>query len=138
MLYVVTGMDDVFAISVDTGKVLWEYAAKLDPEKVRVCCGWAARGLGMGDGRIYVGQLDSKVVALDQKTGKVVWTKQSQTLADGPYSITMAPLYYDGMVIVGHSGGDLGIRGRDQGLRCEDRRGALALVHHPRSWRTGT
>ncbi|MEJ0100029.1 MAG: PQQ-binding-like beta-propeller repeat protein [Pseudomonadota bacterium] len=111
VLYIVTGMDDVFAISVDTGQVLWEYQAKLDPEKVRVCCGWAARGLGMGDGRIYVGQLDSKVVALDQKTGKVVWATQSQTLADGPYSITMAPLYYDGMVIIGHSGGDMGIRG---------------------------
>jgi quinohemoprotein ethanol dehydrogenase len=110
-LFVVTGMNDVFAISVDTGAVLWEYRANLDPEKVRVCCGWAARGLGMGDGRLYVGQLDNKVVALDQKTGKVVWTTQSQTLDDGPYSITMAPLYYDGMVIIGHSGGDMGIRG---------------------------
>jgi quinohemoprotein ethanol dehydrogenase len=111
VLYAITGMDDVFAISVDTGQVLWEYQANLDPEKVRVCCGWAARGTAMGDGRIYVGQLDNKVVALDQKTGKVVWTTQSQTLEDGPYSITMAPLYYDGMVIIGHSGGDLGIRG---------------------------
>jgi alcohol dehydrogenase (cytochrome c) len=111
VLYVVTGMDDVFAISVDTGAVLWEYRANLDPEKVRVCCGWAARGVGMGDGRIYVGQLDNQVVALDQKTGKVVWRTQSQTLDDGPYSITMAPLYYDGMVIIGHSGGDMGIRG---------------------------
>jgi quinohemoprotein ethanol dehydrogenase len=110
-LFVVTGMNDVFAISVDTGQVIWEYKANLDPEKVRVCCGWAARGLGMGDGRIYVGQLDNKVVALDQKTGKVLWTTQSQTLEDGPYSITMAPLYFDGMVIIGHSGGDMGIRG---------------------------
>ena len=111
VLYVVTGMDDVFAISVDTGALLWTYKANLDPEKVRVCCGWAARGVGMGDGRIYVGQLDNKVVALDQRSGKVLWTTQSQTLDDGPYSITMAPLYYDGMVIIGHSGGDMGIRG---------------------------
>jgi PQQ-dependent dehydrogenase (methanol/ethanol family) len=111
VLFVVTGMDDVFAISVDTGAVLWEYRAQLDPEKVLVCCGWAARGVGMGDGRIYVGQLDNKVVALDQKTGKVVWSTQSQTLADGGYSITMAPLYYEGLVIIGHSGGEEGIRG---------------------------
>ena len=76
-----------------------------------MCCGWAARGLGMGDGRLYVGQLDSQVVALDQRTGKVLWRTQSQTLADGGYSITMAPLYYDGMVIIGHSGGEKGIRG---------------------------
>ncbi|MEO6187155.1 MAG: PQQ-binding-like beta-propeller repeat protein, partial [Steroidobacteraceae bacterium] len=111
VLYAITGMDDVFAISVDTGQVLWEYKANLDPEKVVVCCGWAARGVAMGDGRIYIGQLDNQVVALDQKTGKVLWRTQSQTLADGGYSITMAPLYYDGMVIIGHSGGDMGIRG---------------------------
>jgi quinohemoprotein ethanol dehydrogenase len=112
VLYVVTGENDVFAISVDTGQVLWEYRARLDPEKVRVCCGWAARGVGLGDGKVFVGQLDNWVVALDQKTGKVVWRTQSQTLADGGFSITMAPLYYDGMVIIGHSGGELGIRGR--------------------------
>ena len=111
VLYVVTGMDDVFAISVDTGKVLWTYQANLDPAQVNVCCGWDARGLGMGDGRIYVGQLDNQVVALDQTTGKVAWRTQSQTSADGGYSITMAPLYYDGMVIIGHSGGERGIRG---------------------------
>lgn len=111
VLYVITGMDDVFAISVDTGQVLWSYQANLDEKKVVACCGWAARGVGMGDGRIYVGQLDNQVVALDQKTGKVLWRTQSQTLADGGYSITMAPLYYDGMVIIGHSGGDMGSRG---------------------------
>ncbi len=70
VLYVITGMNDVFAISVDTGQVLWEYKPDLDPEKVRVCCGWAARGTAMGDGRIYVGQLDNKVVALDQKPAR--------------------------------------------------------------------
>lgn len=112
VLYVVTGENDVFAISVDTGQVLWEYRAKLDPKNVRACCGWAARGVGLGDGKVFVGQLDNWVVALDQKTGKVVWRTQSQTLADGGFSITMAPLYYDGMVIIGHSGGELGIRGR--------------------------
>jgi quinohemoprotein ethanol dehydrogenase len=110
-LYVVTGEDDVFAISVDTGQVLWSYHAHLDPKNVRACCGWAARGVGLGDGKVFVGQLDNWVVALDQKTGKVAWRTQSQTLADGGYSITMAPLYYDGMVIIGHSGGEEGIRG---------------------------
>jgi alcohol dehydrogenase (cytochrome c) len=111
VLYVVTGEDDVFAISVDTGQVLWSYHAHLDPNNVRACCGWAARGVGLGDGKVFVGQLDNWVVALDQKTGKIVWRTQSQTLADGGYSITMAPLYYDGMVIIGHSGGEEGIRG---------------------------
>lgn len=111
VLYVVTGEDDVFAINVDTGQVLWSYHANLDPKNVLVCCGWAARGVGLGDGKVFVGQLDNWVVALDQKTGKVAWRTQSQTLAEGGYSITMAPLYYDGVVIIGHSGGEEGIRG---------------------------
>jgi alcohol dehydrogenase (cytochrome c) len=111
VLYVVTGEDDAFAISVDTGQVLWSYHAHLDANNVRACCGWAARGVGLGDGKVFIGQLDNWVVALDQKTGKVVWRTQSQTLADGGYSITMAPLYYDGLVIIGHSGGEEGIRG---------------------------
>ena len=110
-LFIVTGNNDVFAISIDTGQVLWEYEAKLNPDNVVVCCGWAARGLAMGDGRIYLGQLDNKVVALDQKTGKVVWSVQSQTRADGGYAISAAPLYYEGMVIQGHAGGDMGSRG---------------------------
>jgi len=111
-LYTITGQDDVFAISVATGKVLWEYQANLDPAKVAVCCGWVSRGVGIGDGKIFVGQLDNKLVALDQRDGHVVWSVQSETLADGGYSITAAPLYYDGLVIVGHAGGEMAIRGR--------------------------
>ena len=111
VLYVVSGEDDVFAIDVDTGKVLWKYLAHLDPKNVLVCCGWDARGLGLGDGKVFVGQLDNWVVALDQKTGKVIWRTQSNAPGDGGSSITMAPLYYDGLVIIGHSGGEEGIRG---------------------------
>jgi alcohol dehydrogenase (cytochrome c) len=111
VLYYVTGANDVFAIDVQTGNTLWKYEAKLDPERVRVCCGWVARGLGMGDGKIFVGQLDAKVVALDQKTGKVAWQIQGEDPLKG-YSIVSAPLYYDGMVVTGYGGGDMGIRGR--------------------------
>ena len=110
-LYTITGNDDVFAISVATGEVLWEYTAQLDAAQVAVCCGWVSRGVGIGDGRVYVAQLDNRLVALDQKSGKVVWSVQSQTLKDGGYSFTAAPLYYDGLVIIGHAGGDMGMRG---------------------------
>jgi len=111
VLYISTGEDDVFAIDIDTGKILWTYKANLDPKDVLVCCGWVSRGVGMGDGRIYAGQLDGKLIALDQKTGTVVWS----TRIDKPhvgYSITAAPLYYNGMVIIGNAGGDMGTRGR--------------------------
>jgi len=110
-LYQVTGEDDVFALDIKTGVILWSYAAELDPANVLVCCGWVSRGLGMGDGRIYVGQLDGKLVALEQRNGTVAWSIQAEDPHKG-FSITAAPLYYNGMVIVGFAGGDMGIRGR--------------------------
>ncbi|HEY4215280.1 MAG TPA: PQQ-binding-like beta-propeller repeat protein [Steroidobacteraceae bacterium] len=110
VLYMVTGQDDAFALSVDTGKILWSYKPNLQPERVKVCCGWVSRGVALGDGKVFVGQLDAKLVALDQRTGKVAWTAQAEDPLFG-YSMVGAPLYYDGMVIIGISGGDMGIRG---------------------------
>jgi glucose dehydrogenase len=102
VMYVPTGADDVFAVSVATGKVLWRYEAKLDQKINTVCCGWLSRGVALGDGRVYLGQLDGTLVALDQKTGKQVWQTAVGDWQKG-YTITAAPLYYDGMVITGHS-----------------------------------
>ena len=127
-IYTITGNDDVFAISVDTGKVLWEYQANLDPAQVVPCCGWVSRGVGIGAGKVFVGQMDNKVVALDQRTGKPVWSIQSETLEEGGFAITAAPLYYDGMVIIGYAGGELAARGR---LKAFDaRNGKLRWVFY--------
>jgi quinohemoprotein ethanol dehydrogenase len=111
VIYMVTGNDDVFALDVKTGAILWNYQAKLDPARVRVCCGWISRGVGLGAGKIFLGQLDAKLVALDQRNGKVVWSTQAQDPLQG-FSIVGAPLYYDGMVVVGLGGADMGIRGQ--------------------------
>jgi alcohol dehydrogenase (cytochrome c) len=111
VLYLVTGADDVFALDVKSGEILWSHAANLDPARVKVCCGWVSRGLGMGDGKLFVGQLDARLVALDQRTGKVVWSVQAEDPLTG-YALVSAPLYYDGMIITGFAGGDMGIRGR--------------------------
>ena len=110
VVYLATGQNDVFAISVDTGKVLWEYRSGLKDGDAFVCCLWANRGVGLGDGRVYLGRLDSVLVALDQRTGKVLWETKTGDPKRG-YSLTAAPLYYDGKVIIGTAGGDLGIRG---------------------------
>jgi alcohol dehydrogenase (cytochrome c) len=109
--YIVTGADDVFALSLDSGQILWTYTAKLDPSIDVVCCGWTSRGVGLGDGRIYVGQLDGRLVALDQRTGAVAWSVQAEPWQEG-FSITSAPLYYDGLVVTGFAGAEFGIRGR--------------------------
>src|SRR5690606_3810812 len=70
VIYVVTGADDVFALDVESGEILWEYRAELDPANNAVCCGWTSRGVGLGDGKVFVGQLDGQLVALEQTDRK--------------------------------------------------------------------
>jgi quinohemoprotein ethanol dehydrogenase len=110
IMYVVTGADDVFALDATNGTILWQYDAQLPATISSVCCGWASRGLALGDGRVYVARLDDTVVALSQQTGQVLWTASNGRWQDG-YTLTMAPLYYNGLVIVGVSGGEFGARG---------------------------
>ena len=111
VIYIPTGANDVFAIDVESGEILWTHEANLTDDITVICCGWMSRGVAMGEGRIYSGQLDGKLVALDQATGEVVWSVQAEHNYDG-FSITSAPLYYDGMVITGFAGGDRASRGR--------------------------
>ena len=111
VIYVITGADDVFAIRVESGETLWSYQANLDDKISTVCCGWTSRGVGFGDGKVFVGQLDGKLLALDQRTGAVVWSTQAERWQEG-FTITSAPLYYDGLVITGFAGAEYGIRGR--------------------------
>lgn len=119
IMYIITGENDVFAVSVDRGEVIWKYQSNLSGSGLVLCCGWVARGVAMGEGRIYFGQLDAKLVALDQRTGEVVWTVQAEDPGKG-YSITSAPLYYNGMVITGFAGGEFGIRGRVKAYDADD------------------
>ncbi len=119
VIYIVTGADDVFAISVKTGKTLWKYQPTLDETISTVCCGWTSRGLALGEGKIYVGQLDGRLVALDEKSGKPTWSIQAERWQDG-YPITAAPLYFDGLVIVGFAGGENGTRGRVKAYDAKD------------------
>jgi quinohemoprotein ethanol dehydrogenase len=121
VVFIVTGADDVFAISVKTGQTLWKYQANLDEKISTVCCGWTSRGLGLGEGKIYVGQLDGRLVALDEKSGKPVWSIQAERWQEG-YTITAAPLYFDGRVIVGFAGGENGTRGRLKAYDAESGR----------------
>jgi quinohemoprotein ethanol dehydrogenase len=111
IMYVITGNDDVFALNAKTGEILWEYWSGIDQKISTICCGWVNRGLAMGEGMLFFGQLDANVVALDMKTGKVRWKKPIEKWENG-YTITSAPLYYDGMVYSGIAGGEFGVRGR--------------------------
>ena len=67
IMYVVTGNDDVFALDAKTGAIIWEHWSGIDQQISTVCCGWVNRGLAMGEGMLYLGQLDANVVALDHE-----------------------------------------------------------------------
>src|SRR3954453_10649403 len=110
-IFVITGADGVFALSVDTGEIVWQPPPEPDPKIASICCGWTSRGVGLGAGKVFVGQLDGKLLALDEKTGKQVWVVQAERWEEG-FSLTNAPLYYDGLVITGFSGAEIGVRGR--------------------------
>ena len=127
VIYIVTGADDVFAVGVETGNILWEYKANLDPAIDSVCCGWTSRGVGLGDGKVFVGQLDGRLVALDQRTGTVAWSIQAERWQEG-FTIPSAPLYYDGLVITGFAGAEKGIRGRVKAYNAKD--GALVWTFY--------
>ena len=111
ILYIITGNDDVFALNAKTGEILWERWSGIEQNISTICCGWVNRGLAMGEGMAFLGQLDANVVALDIKTGKEVWKTPIEDWHNG-YGITSAPLYYDGIVYSGITGGEFGARGR--------------------------
>jgi alcohol dehydrogenase (cytochrome c) len=127
--YVSTGADDVFALSIDSGDILWRYDANLEAGITSVCCGWNNKGVAVSEDKVFIGQLDGKLVALDRATGKVAWSIQAERWQDA-FSITAAPLYVDpstslranGMVIVGFAGGDRGTRSRVKAYDAKDGR----------------
>jgi quinohemoprotein ethanol dehydrogenase len=111
VLYIPTGNDDVFAINAVTGAKIWTYHSNIDQKNNTVCCQWDNRGVALGQGLVYDSLLDGGMVALSQKTGKVVWKTRLVKWQDG-YGITAAPLYFNGTLYIGTTGGEYGARGR--------------------------
>jgi len=111
LMYLPTGNDDLYVLDATTGQEVWEYHSGIDQNISTVCCGWDNRGVALGEGSIFMGQLDGTFLALDQRSGEVLWKTQLEDWRNG-YTITAAPLYYDGIVYTGISGGERGIRGR--------------------------
>ena len=111
VLYNVSAWSVVTAYDATNGKVLWTYDPKVATEYSRItCCGPVSRGVAAWKGKIFVGALDGRLIALDAKDGHVVWT--ADTVDKGqPITITNAPRVADGNVVIGNSGGDFGARG---------------------------
>src|SRR6202012_5801225 len=112
-IYIPDGGDNVYAMDASTGEILWPYEPPPPPAPLGevVCCGWDNRGVALGDGMVFVSQLNGDQVALDQKTGAVKWS--TPVVEPGKaFPIPPAPLYYNGSLYVGGPGGEYGIRGR--------------------------
>jgi len=121
VMYMVTGNDDVYAIDASNGAILWTYKSDLPATTLGpyVCCGWDARGLAVGGGRVYLARLDGKLIALNQQTGGIAWATSAFRYLDG-YTMTMAPVYYHGLVYVGVSGSEKGARGSESAYSAVD------------------
>ena len=118
LMFVTGSYSRLYAIDVKTGKEVWQYDARL-PEGILPCCDVVNRGAALFGDNIYFGTLDAKIVALNQKTGDVVWSKQIADYKAG-YSYTAAPLIVNGLVITGNSGGEFGIVGEVQARNAEN------------------
>jgi PQQ-dependent dehydrogenase (methanol/ethanol family) len=111
VLYVTTAWSKVFAFDAKTGAKLWSY----DPEVAGVrafsaCCDVVNRGVALWKGKVYVGALDGRLIALDAKTGVEEWSVVTVDQSK-PYTITGAPRVVKGMVLIGNGGAEYGVRG---------------------------
>ena len=115
----ITDHEKTVAIDALSGKEIWKNVLEYPPETTRVvCCGIVNRGAAMFDGKLYRTTLDANVIALDLKTGKEVWRTKSSDPSEG-YSMTVAPLIADGVVIAGVSGAEFGVRGYLEGFDAQ-------------------
>jgi PQQ-dependent dehydrogenase (methanol/ethanol family) len=103
--------NNVFAIDLETQKIKWKYAPKQDPAVIpQMCCDTVNRGLAYADGKVFLQQADSNLVALDAKSGKVVWSVKNGDPKVGAVN-TNAPHVFKDKIITGISGGEWGVRG---------------------------
>ena len=117
VIYVSTGWSHVYALDATTGEKIWHYDAKVSKTILaKTCCGPVNRGVGLWQGsiteplQVFLAALDGRLIALDAKTGLENWSTQT-TPTSGNYSITGAPRIAKGLVFIGNSGGELGVRG---------------------------
>jgi alcohol dehydrogenase (cytochrome c) len=109
VMYLISARAHVFALDAATGREIWSYAY---PEPPRTVPGYVGnRGVAIGDGKVFFGTKDNYLVALDQRTGRLVWRVNVDDAHQCGCNITAAPLVVKDKVLVGGSGGDSAHRG---------------------------
>jgi alcohol dehydrogenase (cytochrome c) len=110
IMFVTGSYSRIYALDAKTGQKLWKYEHRL-PEGIMPCCDVINRGAALYDNLVIFATLDAQLVALDQKTGDVVWKEKIDDYKAG-YSASAAPLIVDGLLLTGVSGGEFGVVGR--------------------------
>ncbi len=106
VLYYAAGDSHVFALDAATGKQLWDYDSQTrERAGVTLRGAWGSRGIAYSNGKVFTGTLDGRLIAIDAKSGKEVWSAQTTTAGDQRY-ITGAPWVYGDKVVIGHGGAD--------------------------------
>lgn len=111
VMYVTSAWSLVYALDARTGEELWVYDPEVDRRVgANACCDVVNRGVGVYEGKVFVGVIDGRLEALDAATGKKIWSAVTVDQAK-PYTITGAPRVVDGLVLIGNGGAELGVRG---------------------------
>ncbi len=111
VLYVSTAWSKVKAYDAATGKALWAYDPEVPGEwAVHACCDVVNRGVAGWEGKVFVGSLDGRLIALDAATGRELWDVNTIDRTK-PYTITGAPRVVKGKVLIGNGGAEFGVRG---------------------------
>jgi quinohemoprotein ethanol dehydrogenase len=111
VIYAITNWSVAFALDARTGKELWRYDPEIDhkidePGSDQLCCGVLNRGVAVYEGKIFVPVNDGRLIALDTRNGRVLWSVQATPKGDIAYSLTMAPRVIKGKVIIGNAGAE--------------------------------
>jgi PQQ-dependent dehydrogenase (methanol/ethanol family) len=111
VLYTTTAWSKAYAFDAKTGKQLWAFDPKVEGAKgFNACCDVVNRGVAVWKGKVYLGTIDGRLIALDAKTGQPAWSVQT-TDTSKPYTITGAPRVVKDKVLIGNGGAEYGVRG---------------------------
>lgn len=112
VMYTSAAWGVVYALNAATGRQLWRFDPEVDAGRARLsCCDPVNRGVAVWKGRVYVGQIDGWLVALNEADGKVLWKVDTFIDRKRGYSITGAPRIAGGNVVIGNAGNEIGVRG---------------------------
>jgi len=111
VIYTTGEWSTAYAVDAKTGEILWTFDPKVPRSRAgTICCDVVNRGVALYDGKVYLGTLDGRLIALDAKTGKPVWDVITVDQSK-PYAITGAPRIANGKVLIGNAGSEFGVRG---------------------------